>query len=105
MGTELRTLVRSLDGMKTGEVDYTLLVAAALPAEVYCDEERSAEAFDSLDFKKQGVLSPESLRKLFPSKDAKTKNFAELIEKFDTNKDGVLDIDEFRQMLRGVHAD
>jgi len=99
---EIRKVVSALSGMKSDTVDYTLLCAAVLPPEVYCDEQRTAEAFDTLDFGKQGKLSPESLKQAFQTKkEAGTKIFAELISEFDTDGDGALDLSEFRQMLRG----
>merc|ERR1712176_718523 len=66
---EMRMLVDALDSTKSGTVDYTLLVAAVPPPDVYCEEHRSAEAFHSLDVKKQGAISPDCLKKIFPGRD------------------------------------
>lgn len=101
---ELRAAVATLDGMKAGVVDYTLLVAAVLPPEVYCDEQRTCEAFDAFDIWKTGAISPECLKAFFQSKDADAEWFAPLMREFDANGDGCLDLSEFRQMLRGDGA-
>merc|ERR1719379_2139393 len=97
-------LVDALDSTKNGTVDYTLLVAAVLPPDVYCDDQRTAEAFQSFDVKREGAISPDCLIKLFPGRDTSAKKFVNLIAEFDTNKDGVLDLQEFREMLRNGHA-
>jgi len=98
--TELRHLVDSLDGMKDGFVDYTLLVAALLPRDVYYEEQRIKEIFEQFDFKKRGVIRPEDLLASLQTKDASVKDIADMMSDFDTNGDGVLDYEEFRAMLQ-----
>lgn len=102
--TELKYLVSSLDGMKNGLVDYTLLVAAVLPPEVYCEELRVREIFEQFDFKSRGVITPEDLQTYLGaavrSKDNNIKRFMEMVAEFDLDGDGALDLAEFRQMLR-----
>jgi len=100
--TELRHLVDSLDGMKNGLVDYTLLMASLIPAEVYGDEVRIREVFDLFDFQKLGRVSPDDVRKVLTTKNADMKDFVAMVNDFDCNKDGYLDFKEFRDMVRGA---
>lgn len=103
--TELRCLVESLDGVKNGTVDFTLLVAAMLQPEALADETLVAEAFGMFDFRKRGGISADDLltymRTAMSSKDANAKRFSEMIAEFDLNDDGVLDLAEWRAMLQG----
>lgn len=101
--TELRNLVAALDGIKNGFIDYTLLVAALLPATVFCDEVRIREAFDQFDIRKQRFITADDLstamRSAVKAKDAGTTAWRQMISDFDINGDGQLDFDEFRAML------
>lgn len=99
--TELQFLIGSLDANKNGFVDFTLLVAALLPEDVYCDEQRISEVFYLFDSQKNGAISPDDLRRAFNYRDAALKPFVAMVAEFDSNRDGMLDLDEFRCMLRG----
>lgn len=102
--TELKHLVDSLDGMKNGTVDYTLLVAALLPPAVYCDDSRVDETFEQFDIRKKGAIRAEDLctklSEAVRAKETNVKKYAQMISEFDTNGDGQLDVDEFRGMLK-----
>merc|ERR1712173_422129 len=50
--------------------------------------------------KKDGGISPDCLTKLFTGRE----QISDLIAEFDTNKDGVLDLQEFRDMLSSNHS-
>merc|ERR1711972_624847 len=101
--TELKHFVDALDGIQNGIVDYTLLVAAILPPDVYCEETRIMEIFDQFDFRKQGNIGPEDLLTLMSvkTKDINLKYFSEMVAEFDMNGDGMLNLEEFRYMLQG----
>lgn len=99
--TELKYLVGSLDGVKNGIVDYTLLVAAVLPRSVYCDEQRICEAFELFDFNKKGAIGPDDLRTFCHSQHTNLKQFQDMVKAYDANSDGVLDLSEFRRMVQG----
>lgn len=102
--SELRYLVSALDGPKKGTVDYTLFVASFIPSKVYCEEERVVEAFSQIDFVGRGQIWPADLQKLLSTsmekKDSDLNTFKEMVNEFDINGDGFLDLFEFRQMLR-----
>jgi len=106
--TELKCLVEALDGVRNGTVDFTLLVAALLPPEVFCDEVRIVEVFDMFDFRKCGGITAADLltymRTAMSSKDASIRRFSEMVAEFDLNDDGRLDLEEFRSMLRGSRS-
>lgn len=94
----------ALDGMKNGVVDYTLLVASVLPPDVYCDDARICEIFEQFDIQKRGAISGEDLqttmRAGMKSRESNTSLYAKMVSEFDLNRDGQLDLNEFREMLR-----
>jgi len=104
--TELMGLVDSVDGLKTGSVDFTLLVAAFLPPSVYRDELRIQETFEQFDIRCKGCICAEDLavvmRTSVRSKDASNKHWALMVAEFDSNGDGNLDYNDFRKMLQGT---
>eukprot|EP00927_Polykrikos_kofoidii_P080169 TRINITY_DN7705_c0_g1_i1.p1 TRINITY_DN7705_c0_g1~~TRINITY_DN7705_c0_g1_i1.p1 ORF type:complete len:783 (-),score=122.34 TRINITY_DN7705_c0_g1_i1:224-2572(-) len=102
--SDVESVVSTVDGMKRGVVDYTLLVAATLPESVYSDENRIREVFNLFDFKKEGGISPVSLTQAFQTKEADREKFSQLIAPYDTDGDGVLSFEEFRSMVKGEAA-
>jgi Ca2+-binding EF-hand superfamily protein len=99
--TELRFLVDALDGNKNGQVDYTLLMAALMPPDVYSEEARIREVFDLFDFQKTGKIGPEDVRLVLTRKTQDLKDLKHMVDFFDLDGDGVLDFNEFLAMVRG----
>jgi len=99
--SELRYLVDALDAAKNSVVDYTLLVAALLPPEVYCDGHRISEVFQLFDVQNRSLISHEDLAIALSSKYADSKRFKEMVADFDLDGDGFLDLTEFKNMVRG----
>jgi len=100
--TELRVLVNMLDSTKSGAVIYTLLVAAFLPPDVYCDDRKIKEVFEMFDVRNRGRIGAQDLAEaLGKHKDADMKKLASSLAVFDLNNDGALDFREFRLMVRG----
>lgn len=87
--------------MKDGTVDYTLLVASLLPAEVYSNSQHIMEVFGMFDVQKRGSVSPGDLRAAVRSTDVDLRRFKEMVEQFDQNGDGRLDLQEFQAMVAG----
>jgi serine/threonine protein kinase len=56
---DIADLVRSLDGTKSGTVDYTLLLAAMLPEDVYGNDEHIAQVFQIFDVRGRGQIRPQ----------------------------------------------
>jgi len=101
---ELRYIFSALDGMKTGTVDYTLLVAALLPLSGDIDEEQVQEAFCMFDVRRRGCISARDIRDAVGGKAAGLRPFVNMVAEFDTNGDGALDMAEFCSMIHGRHG-
>jgi serine/threonine protein kinase len=97
---ELNHLVASLDGMKNGFVDYTLLMASMLTSDVYGDCGRIADAFALFDLQKRGVVKPKDLCMALRGNQADAKRYDKMIEEFDKDGDGALNLTEFQDMIR-----
>jgi len=100
--SELNELVAALDGMNSGDVDFTLLVAALLPAEVFGDEQRARDVFSVFDVQRRNRVSGGDVRAAIKSQDTDVKKFAAMVAQFDTNGDGALDFAEFYAMTAGL---
>lgn len=102
--TELRNLVTALDGVKNGVVDYTLLIAAFLSSNVYCDDARIDEIFGQFDVRKRGSVNAEDLQTALSSavrrNSTSTRCFLDMITDFDVDGDAELNLEEFRGMLK-----
>jgi len=98
--SELKYLVTAVDGTKDGTVDYTLLVAAMLPPDVFRDDKHISEVFRLFDVQKRGFVSPGDFRDAVHSKEDLRK-FGAMLAQFDSNGDGVLDFNEFQAMVAG----
>ena len=72
---------------KNGDIQYTEFLAAALEFHTAIEEERIAEAFDRLDADDTGFISKANLIN-FLGKDATAEDVEQLLNEWDTNKDG-----------------
>lgn len=98
---EVMTLVDTLDAMKNGAVDYTLLVAALLQPDALSDRARIAEAFNMFDPRGQGKISPNDLQMTIKGKHVSSQEFKAMVSEYDLDGDGMLDQAEFEMMVRG----
>jgi Ca2+-binding EF-hand superfamily protein len=97
-------MVNSIDGNRSGNVNYTLLVAALLPEHVYCDDLRIVETFNIFDVRGHGKISPRDLRVALQCPKGYKGRFSRMIEHYDRDGDGAIDLPEFRAMVRGETA-
>jgi len=98
---DLAELVGALDAKKSGTVNYTLLVAALLPERVYCDDLLIQEAFHFFDTTSQGRIRPNDLRVAMNIPSEYPGRFSQMVQQFDRDGDGALDLADFRAMVRG----
>lgn len=108
--TELRYLVDALDGQKDGDVDYTLVLAALIPPEVYSDEGRISEVFELFDLQKRGSAGARDFCSVLLGEGTESRHWrsrpssriiAAKFEEFDIDGDGRLNFAEFKAMVQG----
>lgn len=108
---EMRYLVEKLDGSQNGYVDYTLFVACVLDPAIFQDEDRIREAFELFDLRQQGKIVSDDFRRVMhrsPRESNEKHHFhledtyKEMLAPFDMNKDGGIDLEEFKAMVLGT---
>jgi len=97
---DLSDLVGSIDGTKSGTVQYTLLVAALLPWHVYRDDLRISEVF-KIFAQGHSKISPHDLRVTLKCPKGHRGRFSRMVRECDLDGDGAIDLAEFRSMVRG----
>jgi Ca2+-binding EF-hand superfamily protein len=97
---ELKSLVSTVDAENKGIVDYTLLVAAMLPRDFYCDDDRISEAFKLFDIRGCGRIRPQDLRTALKCRDFPGR-FSQMVHDCDLDGDGCINLADFSAMVHG----
>ena len=80
-------------------IDYTEFIAASIDKNTYMQEAKLKDAFKLFDSDGSGKISKEEITKILKSE--KDLDYIDkLIDKYDTNKDGEIDYDEFLNMMK-----
>lgn len=95
----IEEIFKSIDTDNSGVIDYTEFIAASIDKNTYMQEAKLKDAFKLFDSDGSGKISKEEITKILKSeKDLDYIN--KLIDKYDTNKDGEIDYDEFLNMMK-----
>ena len=98
-------ILNSLDKNLNGVIDYTEFLTAAADKELLLTEENLQFAFNMFDADHNGSISKEELRAIFETAEKKDEDlWNEIFEEVDTDGDGVIEFDEFRENLLKVVA-
>lgn len=96
---EMEQIFESIDVDKSGQIQYTEFLAATLEARGYLEEERIAEAFQSIDRDGSGYIDREDLRKILGAS-CTPDQIDEIVRMADKNKDGIISYEEFFDVFR-----
>ena len=98
---EIRSLFSKLDDNHSGGIDYSEFVAASLNRSLLLNDQKITACFDLFDRDKSGKISIKEFKKKFQkSGGVDDQSWIEMITKADTNGDGEIDFNEFRDLLR-----
>lgn len=97
---EVVKIFNALDQDHSGVVKYTEFLAATLQEQLYLEEDKIHEAFNKLDVNHSGKITKENLRELLGD-DIDDAALDRIISDADFHHNGYIDLEEFRQMMRG----
>jgi calcium-dependent protein kinase len=92
-----------IDSDASGVIEYTEFLAAAMERRMYIRRDVCWDAFQVLDINSDGVITKEELQKVLSSDDVQNlhpmDSIEEMIKEVDLNNDGLVDFEEFFQMM------
>jgi len=96
---DIEEIFKSIDTDRSGVINYTEFIASTMDQKLYLKEEKLYEAFKTFDKDGSGKISIEELKQILKLQGDEIKNVEETMKKFDTNKDGEIDYNEFIEMM------
>ena len=89
----------TLDTDKSGKIDYTEFIAASLEKNIFLNEGKLKEAFKLFDTDGSGKISRSEITMILGHESTQGE-LDKLFEKYDNNKDGEIDFEEFIHMMK-----
>jgi len=103
---DLQQILEDVDSDGSGVIDYTEFLAATLDKRAYLQEDVCWSAFRLFDKNGDGKISQEELKSVLDNDEVQSiagaQAIAELMKEIDGNGDGVIDFQEFMEMMRGA---
>ena len=100
---ECNRIFDSIDQDHHGVIKYTEFIAACVDESVYLEDKRVVEAFNRLDVDHTGKITKDNLKSLLGD-DVTNEALDRMIAEADFHHDGMIDLDEFRRMMKGEKA-
>ena len=96
---EIKNIMNSIDFDRNGLIDYSEFLAASIGNNIYPLKERLLEAFKLFDRNHSGKISANDLKLVLGNEvdegSLEQVNWDKIIEEVDSNKDGLIDYEEF----------
>jgi calcium-dependent protein kinase len=103
---EIHLIMTRVDTDKSGFIDYSEFLAAAMDRKKLLSEEKLEAAFKAFDKDGNGKITAQELKNVL---EANIKYdisvFSQIIEQVDKNGDGVIDFQEFKDMMNALATD
>ena len=98
---QIEEIFKSIDTDGSGSIEYTEFISATLDKALYLQKEKLREAFSLFDVDHSGKISNVEIAKVL-GMDKRSKEIHKIIEKYDSNKDGEIDFEEFFEMMKDL---
>ena len=98
---QIDEIFKSIDTDNSGNIEYTEFIAASLEKNLYLNEQKLKDAFKLFDSDKSGKISKNEISKILGTS-KHSKEVEKIMNKYDSNKDGEIDFNEFINMIKQV---
>ena len=98
---EIDDIFLLLDGANRGVIEYEEFLRATLEQDFLLSDENLVYAFNFFDKENCGRISVEKIKKFFVDDNVSENVFRNIFNEIDTNGDGEIDFDEFKEMMFG----
>ena len=98
---EIDDIFLLLDGANRGFIEYEEFLRATLDQNILLSDENLVYAFNFFDKENFGKISVEKIKKFFVDDNVSEKVFRNIFNEIDSNKDGEIDFQEFKDMMFG----
>lgn len=100
---EIKSIMTRVDTDKSGFIDYSEFLAAAMDRKKLLSLERLEKAFEAFDKDKNGKISAQELKLMLESTTKlELDTYKRLIQEVDQNGDELVDFKEFKDMMSGL---
>lgn len=102
---DLEVVLKQIDTDDNGYIEYEEFITATINKNVLLSEDNLKIAFDFFDKNKSGTLDQKEIKNLLMmlcKKDICQLEINKMINEIDTNKDGVISLDEFKNLMKKV---
>ena len=100
---EIMQIFKGIDTNNSKRIEYTEFISAAIEKNEFLKEERLLDIFKALDKSGTGKISKSDIKKVLNNEDIDEEDLKQFINKFDLNKDGEIDYDEFIENMREIN--
>ena len=98
---EIEDIFLLLDGANRGFIEYEEFLRATLDQKILLSDENLTYAFNFFDGDGCGKISVEKIKKFFINDKVSEDVFRSIFHEIDTNEDGEIDYEEFKDMMFG----
>ena len=97
---DIQQIMKRVDTDGSGYIDYSEFIAAAMDKKKLLSEEKLEAAFKAFDTDHNGKITAQELKSFLESEvKVDISAYRRLIQQVDKNGDGVIDFDEFKEMM------
>ena len=100
---EIDDIFLLLDGANRGFIEYEEFLRATLDQNILLSDENLVYAFNFFDKENFGTISVEKIKKFFVDDNVSEKVFRSIFNEIDSNADGEIDFEEFKNMMFGIN--